>query len=95
MTANETSTRSQNSIKAIADAIEAVFRPPSIRSPEKTKKRTVLKQTSGKIMTEKHVIEEMKEANSNKNKRPRSSNQISNATKKRKGGTTTGETEKF
>ena len=95
MTVNKTSTKSQSSIKAIADAIEAVFRPPSTRSPEKVKKRTVLKQSSGRIMTEENVIEQMKEVKSRKYKRSRSSSQRSNTVKKRKNDTTTGEIEQI
>ena len=90
-TVNQSFTYSQQSLKAITDTLQTIFGSSAKQSPEKAKKRTVLKRPSGKIMTEADVINQMEEANTKKHRRSRSSSQQPNAIrrgKKRKEGKT-------
>ncbi|CAF1521924.1 unnamed protein product, partial [Adineta steineri] len=85
ITLNQTSSKSQQAVKAITDTLQIVFGPSSKRSPKKAKQRTVLKKSGGQIMTENDVLEQMKAVNSKtKSKRSRSASQRSNATKRQK-----------
>jgi len=84
-TVNQSSAKSQQAIKAITDTLQTVFGSSSKQSPKQAKRRTVLKQSSGQIMTEDDVLQQMKEIDEKKKtKRSRSGSQRSNTPKRRK-----------
>jgi hypothetical protein len=66
-TVNQSSTKSQQALKAISDTLQILFGSSSKQSPTKAKKRTILKRPGAQIMTEEHVIIQMEEANNKKN----------------------------
>ncbi|CAF1530307.1 unnamed protein product, partial [Rotaria sordida] len=81
-TINQSSANSQQSLKAITDTLRMVFDSSSKQSPGKAKKRTVLKRSSGQIMTEADVINQIEEAKNKKtHKRSRSGSEQPNAAK--------------
>ena len=59
--AQESSSQSDRSLQAINATLQSIFTSPSSHAPSTNTKRTVLKGTNGRIMTEKTVIEEMEE----------------------------------
>ncbi|CAF2635350.1 unnamed protein product [Rotaria sp. Silwood2] len=76
---------SQESLKAITNALQAVFPTPSKETSNKPAKPTVLDRNYGHIITEKHVIEQLEERKNKQNsKRSRSTSQKLNGTKRRK-----------
>ncbi|CAF2751109.1 unnamed protein product [Rotaria sp. Silwood2] len=76
---------SQESLKAITNALQAVFPTPSKETSNKPAKPTVLDRNYGHIITEKHVIEQLEEQKNKQNsKRSRSTSQKLNGTKRRK-----------
>ena len=83
-TVNQSFTYSQQSLKAITDTLQTIFGSSKKQLPEKAKKRTVLKRSSGKIMAEADVINQMEEAITKKHKRSRSSSQPPNAIRRGK-----------
>ena len=77
----------QQSLSALADAIQAVFAGPSREISNKSVRRTVLDRSDGQIITEKDVIERLEERkNKQDSKRKRSLNPNSNRKKQFKKG---------
>ncbi|CAF1521897.1 unnamed protein product [Adineta steineri] len=61
--------KSQDSLTAIQDTLQTIFTSSSQAQATSSTKRTMLKQTNGKIMTETDVIEQIEEQQRKKNKK--------------------------
>ncbi len=78
---NVSSNQSEQSAQAITAALVEIFASTSGQSAVAPSKRTVLQQPTGKIMTEKIVIDQLQEKEKKKRSRPHDRRQ--NATNKR------------
>ncbi|CAF3805914.1 unnamed protein product [Rotaria magnacalcarata] len=85
---NAQTKQSQQSLKAITHTLQAVFAPSLQQTALKPTKRTMLKRSSGQIMTEEDVIKQLEEKRKQKiSKQSRSTTGRFNGAKRRKSET--------
>ncbi|CAF4497554.1 unnamed protein product [Rotaria sp. Silwood2] len=81
---NKSPDKQRDSLTAIQNTLQTIFSSSSQAAPGTSTKRTMLKQTNGKIMTENDVIEQLEEIRrKKKEKQSRSTNRETGARQRR------------